>query len=522
MCALPTKADFKGFWAWSVDRADEIAVQEVSGRTASFADLAAASNQIANGLYAEGFEPGDCVAMLAPNCIEFLEAYFGTYQSGVYFTAINHYLAPPEIAYVLKNSDARLLIIHERYRDLALGAIEQSGFPEDRCLWLGEGTPEESYEAFKAQYSKARPDKLVAGQTMMYSSGTTGQPKGIRPPLPKEPPDDYNASKSWVAATFGFREGDGVHLVNGPLHHAGPHIYCTVSLHHGHKVVLIDKWEARLALEMIERHKVTSTMMVPTMFNRLLKIPEDERRAFDISSLEVLIHAAAPCAVSVKHDMINWVGPILFDSYGGTEGPGTTCNSEQWLSKPGTSGPPSPGITVKIYDDDGNELPAGEIGSVYLSPAYGLPQYFKDPVKTEEARKGKFYTLGDMGYLDEDGWLFLVDRKSDMLISGGVNIYPAEIEQALIRHPKIVDIAVIGVPNEEWGEEVKAIIELDEDVEPSEALAEDIVEYGRKILAKYKLPRSVDFVDSLPRADNGKLYKRQLKDKYWAGHDTRI
>jgi long-chain acyl-CoA synthetase len=283
----------------------------------------------------------------------------------------------------------------------------------------------------------------------------------------------------------------------------------------------MDGWEAEETLRLIETHKVSHTHMVPTMFVRLLKLPADVRAKYDISSLRSILHGAAPCPVSVKQELIDWVGPIVNEYYAATEGMGTLVNSETWLEKPGTVGKINPPDQVKVGDEDGNELPRGEIGLVFLkAPAAGRFQYYKDADKTSSSYRGDYFTLGDMGYVDDDGYLFLTDRTANLIISGGVNIYPAEVDAVLLEHAAVGDVATIGVPNDEWGEEVKAVVELQEGVEPSPELAAELIEFAKTKLARYKCPRTVDFVEALPRQDNGKIYKRLLRDQYRAAAST--
>ena len=349
---------------------------------------------------------------------------------------------------------------------------------------------------------------------MVYTSGTTGRPKGVAPALSGLSPEDDAARRAIIATQIDIPIGDGVHLVQGPLYHSAPLGFSTTALHIGNTVVLMDRWSAETMLELCGRYQVTNTQMVPTMFHRLLALPDDVRRAADVAAIRSVLHSAAPCPVDVKHGMIEWWGPILFEYYGGTEGGATMVDSHRWLERPGTVGQPWPGTTLSILDDDGNECPTGVAGTIYLKTPFGAPEYHNDPEKTAAVRHGELFTLGDVGYLDEDGWLFLCDRKIDMIISGGVNIYPAEIEAVLLGHPKVGDAAVIGVPNSEWGEEVKAVVEPAAGVTGDPALEAELIEFCRARLAKFKCPRSVDFRE-LPRYMSGKLYKRVVREAYW-------
>jgi long-chain acyl-CoA synthetase len=299
-------------------------------------------------------------------------------------------------------------------------------------------------------------------------------------------------------------------------------VFAGGAIHAGHTVVLMDKWAPDNMLRLIDTHRVTNTHMVPTQFVRLLSLPEDVRAKYDVSSLRHMVHAAAPCPPDVKHQMIEWWGPVIDEYYAASEGGGTIVFAEEWLERPGTVGKAWAISEIVILDDDGNELPAGEIGTVYMHMVTGNFEYFKDKDKTDRSRHGKFFTVGDVGYLDPEGWLFLSDRKTDMIISGGANIYPAEIENVLIMHPKVADVAVFGIPHDDWGEEVKAVVEPIEFDEAGPELEAEILAWSADKLAKYKTPRSIDFVEELPRDPNGKLYKRKLRDPYWEGRERAI
>ncbi len=509
-----TDENFPGLWGAAEKWPERDAIIELEGRTSTFQELAAASNQVARGIQSMGLEVGNSIAVMMPNCLEVFEVFYATAQTGMYYTGLNSQLVPEEIAYVLENSETKLVFVHERYREQLEEALEYCDLAADNCLWIDDGGAASSYTEFKNSQSKELPERRSSGHVMLYSSGTTGKPKGIRPDLPEAPPGAYESSRAFVAAVFDFVPGEGVHLVNGPLYHSGPNVYAMVAVHYGHTAIIMGKWDAEQALYAIDKYRVTNTMMVPTMFRRLLKLPEEVRAQYDLSSVTVLAHAAEPCPKPLKHAMIDWVGPILFEGYGGTEGPGTSCNSEEWLRKPGTVGKAMPGVEIKILDDEGNELPVGEVGTVYISAAQmGLPKYFKDEEKSQEAIRGNFFTLGDMGSVDEENWLFLADRRSDLIISGGVNIYPAEIEQVLQAHVDVYDAAVIGLPNEEWGQEVKAIVQLVDPGKGTDDMVQQLTEFCSTKLAKYKWPKSIDFA-KIPRSDSGKLYKRKLKEKY--------
>jgi long-chain acyl-CoA synthetase len=336
-------------------------------------------------------------------------------------------------------------------------------------------------------------------------------------------PDTSATMLAFFLLLFDMQPEDGVHLVAGPLYHAAVVTFTSAALHLGHTAVLMDRWTPEGTLERIDRYKVTASHMVPTMFHRMLALPEETRNSYDVSSTRHMVHAAAPCPVETKQKMLDWWGPCIYEYYAATEGGGTLVKPDEWLAKPGTVGQPWPTSEIKILDDEGDELPPMAEGIVWIKPPAGAEfDYHKDRKKTEESRKGAFFTVGDVGYLDEEGWLFLCDRKADMIISGGVNIYPAEIENVLLTHPKVGDAAVFGVPNPDMGEEVKALVEPAAEVEPSEDLAAELVAFCRERLAGYKCPRTVEFRDELPRTATGKLLKRELRQEYWKGMERRI
>ena len=360
------------------------------------------------------------------------------------------------------------------------------------------------------------PEDRTGGVPISYSSGTTGKPKGVwRDEAPFDPSVAADAMKSFGHA-FQFLPYDGVHLVTAGMHHGGCQGFYLGALHVGQAVAIHAKFDAEATLAAIERHRVTTAYMVPTQFVRLLRLPPETRARYDVSSLQVVVHAAAPCPLEIKRQMLEWWGPVIWETYGGMEGAATIAKPHRWLEKPGTVGRAVHGMAVLILDDDGNELPAGEIGQVYLKSDGPGFEYRDDPELTASVHRGDAFTIGDVGYLDDDGYLFLCDRAKDMIISGGVNIYPAEVEGVLSAHPAVGDVAVIGVPDDEWGEQVKAIVELTAGVTPSDALGDEMIDFCRARLAAFKCPRSVEFRDHLPRTEAGKLYKRLLRDEYWS------
>ncbi|MBK1788701.1 acyl-CoA synthetase [Prauserella cavernicola] len=515
--------DTIGLWNLAAERPDLVAVVDPDGTELTYGELAAKANAYARGLRALGLEAGDAIVVLQPNGAELLAAYFAALQSGLYVVMVNWHLVGPEIAYIITDSGARAFLAHERFADVAVAAADEAGLAAGTRFAVGAVPGFRDVAELAASGGQGRPDQRTAGSPMLYTSGTTGRPKGVRRPLTGADPDSVPAASTWFFGIFGLAPFDGhVHLCGSPLYHTAVLNFVAISIQLGHPAVLMDRWDPERMLELIQRHRVTHSHMVPTQFRRLLALPEDVRERYDVSSLRTMIHGAAPCPHEVKRRMLDWWGPVVTEYYAATEGGGTAINGEEWLRKPGSVGRPWPGSTIKVLDDDGEELPPGEAGTVYMRMGDSSFEYHKDREKTEKARVGNLFTLGDIGYLDEDGYLYLHDRKNDMIISGGVNIYPAEIENELVLHPKVADVAVFGVPHEDWGEEIKAVVQPADGVEPSEELTGELLEYARGRLAKFKLPRSVDYVEALPRDPNGKLYKRTLRDPYWQGRERAI
>ena len=502
---------------------DTLALVEPDGTEHTYGELAAASNQVVHGLRSMGLEKGDVVATLMPNTAAWVEIMTAVQQGGFYLVPINYHLVGPEIAYIIEDSEAKAFITHERFTDEALRAAKEISLAPEGRFALGDVEGFRPYAELKDGQPTDRPDGLSGGGFMNYTSGTTGKPKGVKRPLEEQDPDTMVTNASFLNMLFEVQPfDDNVHLTVAPLYHTAVGQFMQNALHAGHTVVLMDKWTPEGTLERIEKYKVTTSHMVPTMFSRMLNLPEEEREKYDVSSLRTMIHSAAPCPVHVKHKMLDWWGDVVWEYYAATEGGGTIASPTDWRSKPGTVGKPWPISEVKVLDDDGNELPPGEIGTVWMKMGERTFEYKDAPEKTKESWKDGFFTVGDAGELDEDGWLFLRDRKSDMIISGGVNIYPAEIESVLIEHPKVLDVAVFGIPNEDFGEEVKAAVDLPEGVEPSDELAQEIIAHARENMAGYKVPRSIDFPEDFPRDPNGKVYKRRLRDPYWEGKDSAL
>ena len=495
------------------------------GQIRTFGELEARSCQFAQLMWAAGLRPGDHVAIFADNSIGYFDAYWAAMRSGLYFTTVNRYLTADEAAYIVNDCGARVLIASSAVAEAACEMLPLIGQCDVR-LMLGDAA--DGFDSFEDAIAAcpAEPlDEQPRGQPMLYSSGTTGHPKGIKRPLDGTSITDPDlAGVGMIAGIFGIGEGS-MYLSPAPLYHSAPLAFTTGTQSMGGTSVVMDRFDAAEALSYIERYRITHSQWVPTMFSRMLKLPEEARTQHDLSSHQVAVHAAAPCPVEVKHQMISWWGPILHEYYAGTELNGFCyVKSDEWLERPGTVGKPLIGV-IHICDDDGNELPVGEAGTIYFEREIPAFEYHNDPAKTADSRHDEhelWSTLGDMGRVDDDGYLYLTDRKAFMIISGGVNIYPQEIEDCLVLHPKVADAAVFGVPNEDFGEEVKAVVQPMAGVQAGDALATELLGYCREHLANYKVPRSVDFRDELPRHPTGKLYKRILRDEYWGDRSSRI
>jgi long-chain acyl-CoA synthetase len=499
-----------GLWGIAAELPEYPAVIDPDGGVVTYRELAERANRFGRGFQALGLEPGDTVVMALPNSADLIALYFAVLQTGLYVVPVNWHLVGPEVAYIIEDSGAKIFVAHERFADMAIEAGrgvgakfavgEIAGFRP--IAELGTG-------------SSDRPDNRTAGAPMVYTSGTTGRPKGVRRPLTGTDPDDVPPASLWFFGIFGLKPfDDHVHICGSPLYHTAVLNFVGISLQMGHTVVLMEKWDPEEMLKLIERHRVTHSHMVPTQFHRLLALPEEVRNRYDVSSLRTMIHGAAPCPLETKRRMLAWWGPVVIEYYAATEGGGTTIMADEWLRKPGSVGKAWPGSVVKVLDDQGKDMPVGEPGLVYMKMGVSSFEYHKDKEKTLAARVGDLFTLGDIGFLDEDGYLYLCDRKSDMIISGGVNIYPAEIEGELAVHPKVADIAVFGIPHPDWGEEIKAVVQPAPGVVPDESLTAELLAYAGERLAKFKLPRTIDYIDELPRDPNGKLYKRKLRDQW--------
>ena len=499
------------------------AVIEPGGRVWSRSELGIAVNQIAHALRERGLKERDVIAVLAPNCIEFVATYLAATDIGLYVVPINWHLSVQEVSYILENSGAGALVAHERFRPLIDRVREhRHGALPAVLVSLGQIPGFTTLEDLRSGMPTERVANPVVGRMMMYTSATTGRPKAIEVPIR----DAALAMSKTVDFHIGVGlrlEDDNVHLCASMMYHAAPLEFVAIALHMGHTIVLVERWDPEQLLHTIQQHRVTTSFMVPTMFVRLLKLPKETRDRYDTSSLRLVSHSAAPCPEEVKRQLIEWWGPIIWESYGAAEGQGTAVTSQEWLERPGTVGRPILGTKLRILDDDGNELPPGVVGTIFLSRHTGDRfEYRGDAEKTRAAYRGDVFTVGDLGYLDDEGYLYICDRRVDLIICSGTNIYPAEVEQILVQHPKVLDCAVFGVPDELSGESVHAVIQPVAGVIGEDELTADIISFLRQRLSVTKIPRRIEYASALPRDPNGKLYKRALRDKHWAGRAKNI
>jgi long-chain acyl-CoA synthetase len=517
---------------YSVERADQPCfIMAGSGETVTYGEYEARSNRLAHLLRGHGLRRLDHFSVFMENNARYMECCGAGERSGLYYTAVNSHLTGDELAYILDNSESRVLIASRATLEVALQAIPQCPKLE-LCLLVNEGDgpvpdavgPFIDYVEAVSAFPSTPIDDEYLGAAMLYSSGTTGRPKGIIRSLPEVAPAQALGLFDFLLKMWRYREGM-VYLSPAPLYHSAPQGATGLTIRVGGTVIIMERFDPEEYLALVEKYKVTHSQLVPTMFSRMLKLPEAVRTKYDVSSLEWVVHAAAPCPVPVKQEMIEWWGPKILEYYGATEAIGFTfCDSYEWLSHPGTVGKVIGTIgELHVCDDDMNELPTGTPGTLWFKTPNRL-NYFHDPEKSLEntSPDGMMSTTSDVGYIDEDGFVFLTDRKTFMIISGGVNIYPQECENLLITHPKVADAAVFGIPNPDLGEEVKAAIELMPGNEPGPELERELIAFCQEHLAKQKCPRSIDFEEHLPRLPTGKLYKRVLRDKYWGDTVKRI
>jgi long-chain acyl-CoA synthetase len=495
---------------WAEIKGDQVAIFDPIG-TRTFRQINEAANKIVRLLRERGLKEGDAVALLCSNRAEFVEVLSACLRGGYRLTPVNWHLAADEVEYIINDCDAKALFAETRYPSGLTAKTPQVtlkvSIGEDAAGW-------EPYASLLAAFDGSDILDPTPGSSMLYTSGTTGRPKGV-----------YRRNAALGAMGVNLAEPDDVQLCAGPAYHAAPLAFdVRSSMVMGIPLVFLDRWDSEGVLRAIQHYKVTRAHLVPIMFQRLLNLPAEVRAKYDVSSLRYIIHGAAPCPPEVKKAMIDWVGPIINEYYAGSEGgAGFLVSSEEWLAKPGTVGKLPDPTALRILDDDGRDVPQGTSGTLYFKVSPIAPfEYYKDPAKTAAAHREGYFTLGDVGYLDEDGYLFLTGRTAECIISGGVNIYPQEIDNELIKHPAVEDACTIGVPNEEWGEEVKSVLTLNPGFVGTDDLAKDIQTFARGRLAGFKVPRSIEFVDELPRSPAGKIQRKKVREPYWAGRARSI
>ena len=504
------------FATWAQWQPDKAAVIDPSGRVKTFAEVNANANRLARLFRAHDLKPGDALALVCSNRAEFVETLAATARSGLRITPVNWHLTPDEIAYIVKDCEAKVLVGEARVA--AIGqAAEQC---PNLALKLAVGGSIDGfigYDEAIADLAGEDIDDPVLGNQMLYTSGTTGRPKGVFRTNPA-------VGSSAVYAQRGYDPATSVQMCAGPAYHAAPLGFdVRTAMGAGATLVFIDKWDSELVLRTISERKVTHFHLVPIMFQRLLALPAEVRAKYDVSHVKYIVHGAAPCPPEVKYAMIEWFGPVLSEYYAGSEGgAGFMITTEEWLKKPGSVGKRPTALGSKILDEQGHELPTGQAGGIYHQLPPGGFTYFKDEAKTNANRFDDYFTMGDVGYFDEDGYLFLTGRNAETIISGGVNIYPQEVDNELIKHDAVADSATVGVPHDEWGEQVKAVILLKPGFTPSDALAQEILDFGRATLPSFKVPRSLDFVTELPRSEAGKIQRNKVRAPYWEGRTRQI
>jgi|TARA_Y100000310_G_scaffold276370_1_gene293454 long-chain acyl-CoA synthetase len=522
---------------------DRMAVTTVYGER-TFDELNGRINQLARVFRNAGLQPDDAVALLLVNRCEFLEVYYAAMRTGLRVTPINWHLTGDDAAYIVENCEARAFVADVECANVAKQALSQASGVAVALAVGGNIEGFDDYGETVGQQASHNIEDPSSGSQMLYTSGTTGRPKGVyrdrlarRGALaaaaqPNQAAPAAAAGAPAAQAVVGRAGGAAAYnpetdraLCTGPGYHAAPLAFNIVSpIAQGVGIVMMDRWDAEECLRLVEQHKITHTHMVATMFHRLLSLPQEVRSKYDSGSLRYVLHGAAPCPVHVKQAMMDWLGPVIHEYYAATEGGGGFfIGPEDWLKKPGSVGKAPETNVNKIVDEEGNELPQGEIGTIYFqAPQVGRFEYFKDSKKTAASYMGDFFTLGDMGYFDSDGYLFLTGRNAETIISGGVNIYPQETDNVLLKHPAVADVCTIGIPNEEWGEEVKSVIQLSEGYGETKEMEEELISFCRDGLPAFKSPRSIDFVHELPRLPSGKIQRRKVREPYWEGMDKQI
>jgi long-chain acyl-CoA synthetase len=491
----------------TLESPDAVAIV-ADGRTLTWAELERRARQVANQLAAAGLAPGDRWALLAHNRLEWAELFLGNVFAGTRYVPLNWHLTVPELEYLFVNSGATLLVVDPANEEKGRAAAAAVGIPDSRVVVLGP-----MYDAWRDAGADTQPTNTTAGSPLLYTGGTTGASKGVIRSDTGVPIEKWVIGSSMWGGFVHMPEV-GALLITTPLYHAFGAGVLGAALCRRHRVVIRERFDAIDFLDTVANEGITGAPLVPTLVIRLAKLPVEEFASRDLSSLRWLTHTAAPCPAWAKQTLIDRLGPIVVEFYGSSEGTGpVVCTSEEWMARPGTVGRPNPNLQVSVVDDDGNDLGPGEIGTLYFRRSDGAPQYHGDEARTRAAQlpDGRF-TVGDLGYLDEDGFMYLVDRRVDLILSGGVNVYPAEIESAISHHPAVRDVAVFGIPHAEFGQQVMAAVELEPGASVTEA---ELVAWCRERLASFKVPRVVEFHDALPREAHGKLKKRLLRDAHW-------
>ncbi|ARE37749.1 hypothetical protein A0W34_29945 (plasmid) [Rhodococcus sp. BH4] len=505
------------FYQYATELPDKVAVIEPNGNSVTYGDLHKVANRISHSLLDEGLQVGDRVALLSPNTAHFLALLLGAEQVGIKVVPVNYHLTAPEIAYIIANSGSTLLFADRKHQPETEQALTSISFPAERCITLNDPVSTgRDLADFIDGKRDVSPTERVHGSVMLYTSGTTGRPKGVHWPARMVDPETAARGMDPIMALRGMEHDLGaVSIITGPLYHGAPLGWGLHALHHGHTVVLMERWDSIEFLQKIQSYEVTTAQLAPIHFHRLLQLPAAQRQLFNTDSLKVVSHSGAATPVQVKSRILEWLGPVLFEYYASSEGFGTSITSADWLEHPGSVGRfDANGAQMKVLDDLQNPLPAGEVGTLWIeNPGGQTAEYFGDPDKTAAARLGTYFTTGDMAYIDQGGWLFIVDRRTDMILSGGVNIYPAEIEDVMRADAAVDDVAVLGLPDDEWGQRVHAVVVPSRSVEANDALTREILSTAARSLAKFKIPKTIEFRDSLPYSPTGKLLRRVLRDE---------
>jgi len=517
-----------GFWRIAPTRPDDRAITDPTGESLTFGQMLSKVNQLSHALRSSGLETGDTIAVIARNRIETLLLHLAAFQCGLYYTPINYHLLASDITYILSDSEASAVFCHPEFGDVVRATLARIDLPSDRRFAFGDLAGFVCVDRMMTGYPTTRPAARPAGQVLQYTSGTTGRPKGVRRKISGVDADTASASLKWVLSMYGISsDRGGCMLMTTPIYHTAGLNLSALALHFGISLVLMDNWTPESMLELIDKHRATMTVVVPTQFVRLLRLPDKIRRSYNLSSLLWAIHGAAPCSPEIKRQMIDWWGPIIYEYYGSTEVGGTFVNSRDWLNHPGTVGRPGPVTKLRILDDVGNELPPGSIGRVFMRQGEDQVEYLNDPEKTASSRVRDMMTVGDIGWVDEEGFLYLVGRSSEIIIVGGINVYPAEIENVILSHRGIADACVIGAPSDEFGEEIVAAVVARDisvvDGKPAaDVLAAQLQNFCAERLARFKCPRRFTFRTAIPRDPNGKMYRKRLRDEFWVGKERII